>query len=716
MKKKVLISILIFIIFSVLSITSTYANEITDGVTILLNNSKINSKVTDKKESTFIAVSKNDVINISSNKIISGLYIVYEVESKTGTLEANGQTLRIGENGFIHEYINISETIKDVKELTIKYDSDLKISDIYVLDEGPLPDFVEIWEKPYEKADLMLLSSHADDEQLFFLGLLPTYVARGANVQVVYFTYHGDQTIRYHEQLHGLYTVGVRHYPIIGIIPDAYSTTLDGAIKNMKKAGISEDDALKFQVEMIRRFKPQVVVGHDEKGEYSHGQHILNTYLLEKAILLANDETYDTDSLSKYGRWDVLKLYLHLYDKNQIILDYDTPLDYFGGKTAYEVSKEGYKKHNTQQWTWFTKWINGANNSYKKATDIKKYSPTQYGLYYKSIEQEDINKNDFLENITLYGEQERIAKAELEKVEKEKKEQQIQLAENKNSTNGNLIYVPIIFIGVVFIVICTRRVIINKNKKAQKIKKTYKKKKEYNYKMKKNRIFVLIAIILICTFVIVFIVNKPKQEPISSENTIKNEINNEEPKEDAYVDTNPIKLGLYLLENGKRILQTTYTNTWQYHKDINSFNIFYTQEEEIDNSAIRIVYGKYLEKYDEAITSKYRNGFHLHFTTTEGVVDKTILSPKDTEGFYDFLEIYLYDSYHRKAGEWYSHTTEEEFNEKTTLTSIKLTAGKRVNDITSDIEVTAFSYDDDDFDENGNYKGISKYSMTVKRK
>ena len=469
--KKVLIGILSFIIFSFVYTITTYAGEITENVTILLNESSISSKVTDNKESTFVEISNNDIIKISSNTTISGLYIVYEVKSTTGKIDANGEIIKIGENGFIHEYINISEKIKNVNELTIKYDSNVKIADIYVLDEGTLPEFVEVWEKPCERADLMLLSSHADDEQLFFLGLLPTYVAKGADVQVVYFTYHGDQTIRYHEQLHGLYTVGVRHYPIIGIVPDAYSTTLDGAMKNMNNAGISEDEALKFKVEMIRRFKPQVIVGHDEKGEYSHGQHILNTYLLEKAILLANDETYDEESLNKYGKWNVLKCYLHLYEQNQIVLDYDKPLDYFGGKTAYEVSKEGYSKHNTQQWTWFTKWINGSNNSFTKATDIQKYSPVKFGLYYKSIDEDDISKNDFLENITLYSEQERPEKLKQEEIAKIKEQEQkiIDKENNKkiasaNSMKNILIYSFVAIIGITIVAVFIKLIFKNKKK------------------------------------------------------------------------------------------------------------------------------------------------------------------------------------------------------------------------------------------------------------
>jgi len=103
-------------------------------------------------------------------------------------------------------------------------------------------------------------------------------------------------------------------------------------------------------------------------------------------------------------------------------MNYDIPLEYFDGKTAYEVSKEGYSKHYSQQWTWFTKWINGTNNSYTKATDIKTYSPTEYGLY-KSLVGEDINKNDMFENLTMRKDikEDKPIKEKIDKIKKEVK-------------------------------------------------------------------------------------------------------------------------------------------------------------------------------------------------------------------------------------------------------------------------------------------------------
>ena len=69
-----------------------------------------------------------------------------------------------------------------------------KISDVYAFSAGTLPDFVQNWEKPLERADILLNSSHSDDDQLFFAGLLPYYASRGCDIQVVYYTDHKNET------------------------------------------------------------------------------------------------------------------------------------------------------------------------------------------------------------------------------------------------------------------------------------------------------------------------------------------------------------------------------------------------------------------------------------------------------------------------------------------------------------------------------------------
>jgi len=447
---------ILFLLTIILIPINVFAKDITSSSTITINNEKY-TKITDNKENTYINVEKDKVINIKSNEDIAGIYIIYELNSQPGIIKANNKSIEIGTKGFLHEYIDLKD-IGLTKELEITYNNNVKIGEIYILSAGELPSYVEVWEESCKEADLLLFTTHSDDEQLFFLGLLPTYVAKGANVQVVYFTNHNDNPKRLHEQLHGLYTVGIRNYPVMGLIPDAYSETLNGAIKNIEKAGLTVEDATNFEVEMIRRFKPLVVVGHDELGEYSHGQHILNTHVLKIALEKANDKTYHTESYDKYGIWDVPKTYLHLYKENKIIMNYDEPLEYFNGKTAYEVSKEGYSKHLSQQWTWFTKWINGSNNSYTKATDIKTYSPLEYGLYRTTV-GEDINKNDMFENLTFRKDEVQEEGVENDKV--------INITDEGNQEYYSR-YKNYIIIGTIFILTVTITLVSKKKNKVRK--------------------------------------------------------------------------------------------------------------------------------------------------------------------------------------------------------------------------------------------------------
>ena len=101
---------------------------------------------------------------------------------------------------------------------------------------------------------------------------MPTYAGeRGYKVQVAYLTNHWAEPYRPHELLNGLWTVGIRAYPVIGEFIDYYSDNLEHA-----KGLYDRDRVIEHQVEMIRRFRPEVIIGHDIDGEYGHGVHMLN--------------------------------------------------------------------------------------------------------------------------------------------------------------------------------------------------------------------------------------------------------------------------------------------------------------------------------------------------------------------------------------------------------------------------------------------------------
>ena len=383
-------------LFIPLNVYADEARNISNGANYKLNDTAV-SKLKDNNVKTNISLKQDDKLTISSNEDkISHIYIVYEITSKTGTLITDGEEQEIGADGFLHEYVKL--TIPS-NTITLTYNEDVKISEISIYSEGDIPSDVQIWKKE-DKTDLMIFSTHADDEQLFFAGVMPTYINKGKKVHVVYLARHDVGSYynpsRMHEQLNGLWALGVTDYPTFGLIPDAYSTTLETAESQMKNAGFTLDDIIAFDVKQIRKYQPKVILGHDENGEYGHGQHRLNTYTLKTAIIKAEDETYEIDGLSAI---EIPKVYLHLYNPdNYTVLDYDIPLENYGGKTAYEISKEGYSKHLSQQYTWFTNWLNGKNNSYTSAKQITKYNPMYWGLYHTNVGP-DVNKNDLFENI-----------------------------------------------------------------------------------------------------------------------------------------------------------------------------------------------------------------------------------------------------------------------------------------------------------------------------
>ncbi|MDD4035732.1 MAG: PIG-L family deacetylase [Bacilli bacterium] len=383
----------IFFIILLLSLPMRVnAKDISKEVKITINDN-ITSIYNDGNETTKKTISRNDIIKVTTSNTINGIYIIYDTASMIGSISSDDKTIAVGENKFLHEYINLEDL--ETNEITITYSNNVTIKEIYTFDNNSLPKWVQQWHLLDKDADLLLFSTHADDEHLFFAGLLPTYVAKGYDVQVVYLTNHNDNPTRLHEQLNGLWEVGVTNYPVIGFVPDAYSTTLKSALKNLKRSGYTEDSIVDFYVELLRKYKPLIVFGHDEKGEYSHGQHILNTYVLKKALELTNNKDYYIDSFNNYGLWDVPATYLHLYQENQITMDYDTPLAMFNNLTAYEISKNGYSKHLSQQYTWFTDWLRGKKSSYTSASQITKYSPLKFGLY-RSIDNNDIKTVDDL--------------------------------------------------------------------------------------------------------------------------------------------------------------------------------------------------------------------------------------------------------------------------------------------------------------------------------
>lgn len=342
------------------------------------------SVLTDGSETTYTTISAGGSVTVISEEEISSLYIIFDRIYGEWTLSDGMSDVVCGKDLFLHEYIDLEEAFGYLPtSLTLTFPGDdCNLSELHLFGSGKVPSWVQQWEPPCEEADLVLFSTHIDDEQLFFAGILPYYAGEcGYAVQVVYFTDPFTYHDRPHEQLNGLWTVGVRHYPVSGVYIDAFSESAKDAYADQQKHGYEREGMVRFQAEMIRRFRPHVIVGHDIDGEYGHGQHIINCETLMEALELAADESYDLGSVQEYGVWDTPKTYIHLWKEQEIVMDWDVPLEAFDGKTAFQVSQEGFLCHESQQWTWFRRWMLGSAEEITKAAEIKTYSPCLYGLY-----------------------------------------------------------------------------------------------------------------------------------------------------------------------------------------------------------------------------------------------------------------------------------------------------------------------------------------------
>jgi len=322
-------------------------------------------------------------LQIKSAEPIYGLYLLWNDAVPDWSLSDGETVIHGGENEFWHEYVALSGGT----EYTMYWygEPQAELAEIYFLSEGKLPDFVQTWAPPCEKADFLLLPTHADDEHLWFGGTMPYYGGElGYAVQVVYLMKHVSG--RHHELLNGLWHVGIRNYPVISDFIDKYSYSLAHA-----KTLYPEKEVLEFLVENIRRFRPEVIIGHDLNGEYGHGAHMLNAHVLsEQALDAAADPLKCPDSAAKYGAWITKKCYLHLYQENEIFIDWTKKeLSVFGGKNSYDMAQEGFDQHVSQR-TFFSMSLD----------DRSKYGNGLFGLCHTTVGP-DVMKNDFLENIPL---------------------------------------------------------------------------------------------------------------------------------------------------------------------------------------------------------------------------------------------------------------------------------------------------------------------------
>lgn len=391
--KKWLIALLTLLALSLSVAFAAEANDITEDCKFkVCSSGRKYTLMTDKKYTSYWESNKIKTpwiaITAPEGKPIAGLYVCFGNMPESWEIQTSDDgkdwfTAVPGDTRFLHAYVALPQPAQYVRlAVTSEKKTALRINELFVLSEGDLPDWVQVWQPTEEKADILFLSTHPDDELIFFGGAIPTYaVEQQRKVVVAYFS--RSNTTRSSELLNGLWHMGVRTYPVIGNFKDSYAKNLKAAYKS---AG-GKNKVNEWIVGLYRQYKPEVVVTQDTNGEYGHKQHMMIAEAAQNCIALAANEDEFTASTIAYGTWQVKKLYLHLYPENQITFDWTVPLKSMNGATGIELAEEAYTLHKTQ-----------ASSGMSVTETGTKYDNRVFGLAFTTV-GEDVRKDDFLENI-----------------------------------------------------------------------------------------------------------------------------------------------------------------------------------------------------------------------------------------------------------------------------------------------------------------------------
>lgn len=391
--KKWLIALLTLLALSLSVAFAAEANDITEDCKFkVCSSGRKYTLMTDKKYTSYWESNKIKTpwiaITAPEGKPIAGLYVCFGNMPESWEIQTSDDgtdwfTAVPGDTRFLHAYVALPQPAQHVRlAVTSEKKTALRINDLFVLSEGDLPDWVQVWQPTEEKADILFLSTHPDDELIFFGGAISTYaVEQQRKVVVAYFT--RSNTTRSSELLNGLWHMGVRTYPVIGNFKDSYAKNLKAAYKTAGGKGKVNE----WIVGLYRQYKPEVVVTQDTNGEYGHKQHMMIADAAQNCIALAANEDEFTASTIAYGTWQVKKLYLHLYPENQITFDWTVPLKSMNGATGIELAEEAYTLHKTQ-----------ASSGMSVTETGTKYDNRVFGLAFTTV-GEDVRKDDFLENI-----------------------------------------------------------------------------------------------------------------------------------------------------------------------------------------------------------------------------------------------------------------------------------------------------------------------------
>ncbi|QDU56857.1 PIG-L family deacetylase [Aeoliella mucimassa] len=184
------------------------------------------------------------------------------------------------------------------------------------------------WNPTPDKVDVLVISTHPDDEGIFMGSVLP-YMTQVRQVNALHLSMtsgdyqaeNGAPDWRREEELRAAdWVYGFRNEPIFArfrdyptnTVDETYDIWADGILGN----GDSETGrelAANYLAEQIRRFQPEVLVVSDLDGEYGHSNHRATSQSAFEAYERAMDPLVDIAGLDA---WQPKKYYIHQSQAN----------------------------------------------------------------------------------------------------------------------------------------------------------------------------------------------------------------------------------------------------------------------------------------------------------------------------------------------------------------------------------------------------------------
>ena len=324
-------------------------------------------------------------ITVPDEEPCFGVYLCFkdhatacEIQVSDGESLTTFRTIEAG--SYAHQFIELPGVTRfrivptDTNEIMV-------LSELRLLGSGEIPSYVQRWEPPCDKADLMIIVAHPDDEYIWFGGTIPYYaIEENKKIQIVTMTCM--TAYRKSELLDALWTGGIKNYPIIGSFADKKT---DSTAKAVSAWGGSAK-IKSWLVEIIRKYRPDVILTHAENGEYGHPAHIITSRYVRESLQLAADESFTTadDTLTP---WQVYKGYMHHSgNATPICICWDMVISGSNGKTAFEIASEALLKHRSQ------------HPLSQQMEQKGRYDCRLFDLFYSAV-GDDVQKNDFFENI-----------------------------------------------------------------------------------------------------------------------------------------------------------------------------------------------------------------------------------------------------------------------------------------------------------------------------